>query len=131
MIRFFSILEDSESITPFRSTKDNNQSEFTVHKILPGYAIKIFDYNKSEIYETARKRISRAARFLNQGGPFDPHAIRISFAKGWSNSQGYSRSDITNCPCWIEVHLMIPPTTKKGKKGQKPRTKSPSSLFVN
>ena len=86
---------------------DSSKANFTVHKILPGYAMKVFDYNKSEIYEKMRKRISRTSRCSNNEGPFDPHAIRISFAKGWSNSQGYSRSDITNCPCWMEVHLVV------------------------
>ena len=86
---------------------DSSKSNFTVHKILPGYAMKVFDYNKSIIYEKIRKKISRTTRSLNNDGPFDPHAIRISFAKGWSNSQGYSRSDITNCPCWMEVHLVV------------------------
>ena len=83
------------------------KESFTVHKVLPGYAIKVFDYNKSKIYEKARKLRCKGGRLSNSEGPFDPHAIRISFAKGWSNSQGYSRSDITNCPCWIEVHLIV------------------------
>merc|ERR1711981_336842 len=82
---------------------------FTVHKIPPGYSMKVFDYNKSNIYENARRRLSKAARQSNFEGPFDPHALRISFAKGWGNNQGYSRADITCCPCWIEVHLVVPP----------------------
>ena len=116
---YFLFIEDVRKITPIHSTKENNQKDFTVHKILPGYAINVFDFKKSEIYETARKKLSRATRHSNHEGPFDPHAIRISFAKGWSNSQGYSRSDITNCPCWIEVHLVVPQTTQQGKKYQK------------
>ena len=79
--------------------------------------MKVFDYNKSIIYERTRKRLSKTARsHSNYEGPFDPHAIRISFAKGWNNNQGYSRSDITCCPCWIEVHLVVPPTTHNQKR---------------
>ena len=97
----------NEDETNEHSTHDASKGNFTVHKILPGYAMKVFDYDKSEIYEKVRRQILRTTRNSSNEGPFDPHAIRISFAKGWSNSQGYSRSDITNCPCWIEVHLVV------------------------
>lgn len=36
-------------------------------------------------------------------GPVDRNSVRISFAKGWG--QGYSRQEITACPCWLEVLL--------------------------
>lgn len=52
-------------------------------------------------------------------GPFDPNALRISFAKGWGPK--YSRQFITSCPCWIEVLLapsrwLCPSTLKPVQK---------------
>ena len=81
--------------------------------------MKVFDYNTSKIYERARKCISKAALYSNYEGPFDPHVIRISFAKGWNNNQGYSRPDITMCPCWMEVHLVVPPIMQNRKNQTK------------
>ncbi|XP_063172851.1 mothers against decapentaplegic homolog 6-like [Candoia aspera] len=69
-----------------------------VHKVLPGYSIKVFDYERAT---------SLAAR--GQGtsdGPHDGHTVRISFAKGWGPS--YTRRFITSCPCWLEVLLNAP-----------------------
>jgi MAD (mothers against decapentaplegic) family protein 6/7 len=78
-------------------TLDNDNSRtFTVHKIPPGYSIKIFDYQQSLILERTRDR-----GLLD--GPFDPNAIRISFAKGWGTT--YSRQIVTSCPCWLEILL--------------------------
>lgn len=73
-----------------------NSRTFSVHKILPGYSIKIFDYDMSYILEETRD-----PQYFD--GPFDPNAIRVSFAKGWGTS--YSRQCITSCPCWIEILL--------------------------
>ena len=116
------IPKDSSECSPIKhsntgiSSHKKEVSEFTVHKILPGYAMKVFDYATSQIYEKIRRRIRRATKYSSSEGPFDPHAIRISFAKGWGNSQGYSRSDITSCPCWLEVHLVVPPSPANTNK---------------
>jgi MAD (mothers against decapentaplegic) family protein 6/7 len=67
-----------------------------VFKVPPSYSIQIFDYEKSRAYERLRDRRS-------DDGPYDPHSVRISFAKGWGSN--YSRRFITSCPCWIEVLL--------------------------
>ena len=77
---------------------DSNNYPFTVIKVLPGYSIQIFDYQKSALYEQIRPAFH---------GPFDPYSVRISFAKGWGGK--YSRQVVTNCPCWLEVLLMMPP----------------------
>ncbi|KAJ6656982.1 hypothetical protein lerEdw1_002983 [Lerista edwardsae] len=67
-----------------------------VHKILPGYSVKVFDY----------ERAAAPATWQGWGdGPCDAHTLRISFAKGWGPC--YSRRYITSCPCWLEV-LLIP-----------------------
>jgi len=75
---------------------------FTVIKVLPGYSIQVFDYSKSNLYERLRER---HCQILD--GPFDPHSVRISFVKGWGSN--YSRQVVTNCPCWLEILLTIPP----------------------
>ncbi|XP_010873498.1 mothers against decapentaplegic homolog 6a [Esox lucius] len=69
-----------------------------VRRVMPGYSLKVFDYEKS-------------SWILQQGieppggleGPYDPNSVRISFAKGWGPC--YSRQFITSCPCWVEVLL--------------------------
>ncbi|XP_054850458.1 mothers against decapentaplegic homolog 6-like isoform X2 [Eublepharis macularius] len=65
-----------------------------VHKILPGYSIKAFDYERAN---------SLAGWQDLSDGPCDTHTVRISFTKGWGPS--YSRRFITSCPCWLEVLL--------------------------
>nr|DBA13815.1 TPA: hypothetical protein GDO54_004853 [Pyxicephalus adspersus] len=69
----------------------------SVHKLLPGYSIKVFDAQQVE-------RISGCSALGE--GPCDPHSIRISFAKGWGGC--YSRQFITSCPCWLEILLSTP-----------------------
>ena len=69
-----------------------------VKKVLPGYSMKIFDFDLSEILKR-----SRSLQLFD--GPYDPNSIRISFAKGWGPN--YSRQFITSCPCWIEVLLSV------------------------
>ncbi len=72
----------------------------TVHKLMPGYSIKIFDYAKSQMLEHVRRDPEPP------DGPTDPYSIRISFIKGWGPR--YSRQFITSCPCWLEVILTRP-----------------------
>ncbi|XP_075711411.1 mothers against decapentaplegic homolog 6 [Rhinoderma darwinii] len=68
-----------------------------VRKVMPGYSLKVFDYKKSCILQ----HLSAPSEYAD--GPYDPHSIRISFAKGWGPC--YSRQMITSCPCWLEVLL--------------------------
>ena len=75
---------------------DSNNYPFSVIKVLPGFSIQVFDYEKSLIYEKIRQPLN---------GPFDPYSIRISFAKGWGGK--YSRQVVTNCPCWLEILLAV------------------------
>lgn len=84
------------------ATSSQNVNPFTVIKVLPGYSIQVFDYSKSNLYERLRER---HCQILD--GPFDPHSVRISFVKGWGSN--YSRQVVTNCPCWLEILLTIPP----------------------
>ncbi|EFX71845.1 hypothetical protein DAPPUDRAFT_35004, partial [Daphnia pulex] len=66
-----------------------------VYKVPPSFAIRVFDHERSLLYQQCSKEYT--------DGPFDPNALRISFAKGWGPK--YSRQFITSCPCWIEVLL--------------------------
>jgi len=94
-----------------------------VYKVPPGFAIRIFDYDRSQFYQqlatltssespssfrpdgSAKSLVTETSEVYSDG-PFDPNALRISFAKGWGPK--YSRQFITSCPCWIEV-LLAPP----------------------
>uniref|UniRef100_A0A2D4F6C0 MH2 domain-containing protein n=1 Tax=Micrurus corallinus TaxID=54390 RepID=A0A2D4F6C0_MICCO len=67
-----------------------------VHKVMPGYSIKAFDYEKSCL-------LKHAPDLDYPDGPYDPNSVRISFAKGWGPC--YSRQFITSCPCWLEILL--------------------------
>ena len=85
------------------ASSQNGVNPYTVIKVLPGYSIQVFDYSKSNLYERLRRE--RHCQILD--GPFDPHSVRISFVKGWGAN--YSRQVVTNCPCWLEILLTIPP----------------------
>ncbi|KAL7978088.1 hypothetical protein Chor_005075 [Crotalus horridus] len=69
-----------------------------VHKILPGYSVKVFDYERATHLAARRPAAGE--------GPHDEHTVRISFAKGWGPT--YTRRFITSCPCWLEVLLNAP-----------------------
>ncbi|GJQ81577.1 Dad [Trypoxylus dichotomus] len=42
-------------------------------------------------------------KIANSKGPIDINSVTISFGKGWGD--GYSRMEISSCPCWIEILL--------------------------
>ncbi|KAG8535518.1 hypothetical protein GDO81_028362 [Engystomops pustulosus] len=65
-----------------------------VHKLPPGFSIKVFDGEKAA-------ELSERSKLAD--GPCDLHSVRISFAKGWGAC--YSRQFITSCPCWLEILL--------------------------
>ncbi|KAM9124937.1 mothers against decapentaplegic homolog 6 [Pangshura tecta] len=67
-----------------------------VRKVMPGYSIKVFDYEKSCL-------LQHTTDLDYADGPYDPNSVRISFAKGWGPC--YSRQFITSCPCWLEILL--------------------------
>ncbi|XP_046889276.1 mothers against decapentaplegic homolog 6b [Hypomesus transpacificus] len=73
-----------------------NSRTLVVRKVMPGYSIKVFDYERSCLL-----RHTTDPDLLD--GPYDPNSVRISFAKGWGPC--YSRQFITSCPCWLEVLL--------------------------
>lgn len=73
-----------------------------VHKVPPGYSLKVYDYNKLAP-DVCRAVDSAGVRC------YHPESIRISFKKGWgvTTSSQYCRPLVTSCPCWIEVHLFM------------------------
>uniref|UniRef100_A0A3B4FIR8 Mothers against decapentaplegic homolog n=1 Tax=Pundamilia nyererei TaxID=303518 RepID=A0A3B4FIR8_9CICH len=68
-----------------------------VKRVMPGFSLKVFDY------ECSSWMAEHSVKPESQEGPWDPHSVRISFAKGWGPC--YSRQFITSCPCWLEVLL--------------------------
>ena len=79
--------------------EESNSRTFSVYKILPGYSMQVFDLTSAQNLETILDPRTR-------DGPYDPHAVRLSFGKGWGGK--YSRQIITSCPCWVEI-LLTPP----------------------
>ncbi|CAB1458927.1 unnamed protein product [Pleuronectes platessa] len=69
----------------------------SVKRVMPGFSLKMFDYERSNWMA------EHDVKPESQEGPWDPHSVRISFAKGWGPC--YSRQFITSCPCWLEVLL--------------------------
>ncbi|XP_054626976.1 mothers against decapentaplegic homolog 6-like [Dunckerocampus dactyliophorus] len=69
----------------------------SVKRVMPGFSLKVFDY------ESSGWMAEHGIKPESQEGPWDPHSVRISFAKGWGPC--YSRQFITSCPCWLEVLL--------------------------
>lgn len=72
-----------------------------VHKIPPGYSLKVYDYKLSP----------KVCRAVDSAGVrcYHPETVRISFKKGWgvTSTSQYCRPLVTSCPCWIEVHLSV------------------------
>lgn len=72
-----------------------------VHKVPPGYSLKVYDY----------KLTPKVCRAVDSSGVrcYHPESVRISFKKGWgvTTSSKYCRPLVTSCPCWIEVHLFV------------------------
>ncbi|XP_028298954.1 mothers against decapentaplegic homolog 6-like [Gouania willdenowi] len=69
----------------------------SVKRVMPGFSLKVFDY------ECSSWMAEHGIKPEGHDGPWDPHSVRISFAKGWGPC--YSRQFITSCPCWLEVLL--------------------------
>uniref|UniRef100_A0A1A8RV04 Mothers against decapentaplegic homolog n=1 Tax=Nothobranchius rachovii TaxID=451742 RepID=A0A1A8RV04_9TELE len=69
----------------------------SVNRVMPGFSLKVFDYERSSWMR------ENGVKPESEEGPWDPHSVRISFAKGWGPC--YSRQFITSCPCWLEVLL--------------------------
>uniref|UniRef100_A0A3Q3JGL3 Mothers against decapentaplegic homolog n=1 Tax=Monopterus albus TaxID=43700 RepID=A0A3Q3JGL3_MONAL len=69
----------------------------SVKRVMPGFSLKVFDFERSSWMA------GHGMKPESQEGPWDPHSVRISFAKGWGPC--YSRQFITSCPCWLEVLL--------------------------
>ncbi|XP_061595880.1 mothers against decapentaplegic homolog 6a [Cololabis saira] len=69
----------------------------SVKRVMPGFSLKVFDF------ECSSWMTEHGVKPETQEGPWDPHSVRISFAKGWGPC--YSRQFITSCPCWLEVLL--------------------------
>ncbi|XP_045184894.1 mothers against decapentaplegic homolog 6-like isoform X2 [Mercenaria mercenaria] len=75
-----------------------NRRTLNVCKVMPGYSLKIYDYNRRHFLDNIHD-----PKYLD--GPYDPFSVRVSFAKGWGPH--YSRQVITSCPCWLEIMLNI------------------------
>lgn len=69
----------------------------SVTRVMPGFSLKVFDYERSSWMK------EHGVEPESHEGPWDPHSVRISFAKGWGPC--YSRQFISSCPCWLEVLL--------------------------
>ncbi|XP_049573690.1 mothers against decapentaplegic homolog 6 [Syngnathus scovelli] len=78
-------------------TLDLSARGLSVKRLMPGFSLKMFDY------ESSNWMAEHGVKPESQEGPWDPHSVRISFAKGWGPC--YSRQFITSCPCWLEVLL--------------------------
>ena len=74
-----------------------NSRTFAVFKIPPGFSMQVFSWDLARLYCSLRDPAA-------YDGPFDPHSVRLSFAKGWG--PGYARQYVECCPCWLEVMLL-------------------------
>lgn len=76
--------------------EEANCKSLVVWKVLPGYSVRLFDYDRLEALERTRD-----PELVD--GPYDPYSVRVSFAKGWGPC--YARQFVTSCPCWLEILL--------------------------
>lgn len=89
------------------SNLNNNSSPYRgsaslcVYRVSPGHCLCIHDPFRAE--PLWRQQCLLGEQQLPPTGPIDPNSIRISFVKGWGPN--YTRSEITTCPCWLEVLL--------------------------
>ncbi len=79
-----------------------DESLGVVLRVEPGFSAGIFDPEVSRRHERARRQRRRGGG----GPPRDPYSVSISFGKGWG--RGFSRQDVSACPCWLEVCLAEP-----------------------
>lgn len=70
-----------------------------VYKIQPGQVMKVFDKERAELLELYLKQRG-GIRF-----PLDVFSLRVSLVSGWG--EGYSRQNIMQCPCWLELFLSL------------------------
>ncbi|KAF1744089.1 hypothetical protein MXB_4386, partial [Myxobolus squamalis] len=99
-------LENISPATVFlQSTNLNFVKEFnckTVVRISTGTSIQVFYAN--EFAQLLASKISSGYKAVNE--LTKQCDIYMSFIKGWGT--GYSRQDLTLCPCWLSMRLCTP-----------------------
>ncbi|KAF2358010.1 SMAD domain Dwarfin-type [Trinorchestia longiramus] len=80
---------------------DSSRPDTTsVRKIEAGHTLKIFSFELAN-------RLSRiTSKRTRRNGRVDIFCVNVSFCKGWG--VGYTRREITSCPCRLEL-LLEPP----------------------
>ncbi|XP_075548787.1 mothers against decapentaplegic homolog 6-like [Dermacentor variabilis] len=71
----------------------------TVFKVLPGYCLRVFDWERARFY--------RSIPSVSWDGPYAPNVARISFVKGWGPN--YVRQVVTALPCSLELFFRTTP----------------------
>lgn len=71
----------------------------TVFKVLPGYCLRVFDWERARFY--------RSIPSVSWDGPYAPNVARISFVKGWGPK--YARQIVTALPCSLELFFRTTP----------------------
>lgn len=97
-----SVFVNSPSLEPPkfpRQAKDICAALNAVTKVMPGDLIKVFD-----IQIVLKIKSLWQSEVISKSNPFATfHSFRVSFVKGFGEK--YARSDLTQCPCWLEVML--------------------------